>query len=559
VKTDIARLVRATDDGPEVQVVIDWLVQIGERHHLGIAPPSQAQAAAILPLLDVLSREFRDYRDVVARSRNAARRNAEQLAEVVRSSSEQGVLVRATAQAAAGAGSGASLMTGVADALGRFAQAAAGAATDAGDSLGAIDAALGQLKGRLSEGDAPLIVMRTSTAGVAAFLSTLGRLSRHAQLLGVNASIEAAHLAEAGSRFGIVAQEVRKLSASTRESKADVALIVGELREATEQVAVAVQDSKETTTAAGREIGGAGEALGQTARGIAELQQMVADVADVAMNQQGALEAICSSVDQISHHAEGLASAAQTAAQLDLGSLLDHAHARVSRWSLYERKAGPSATSDAFGRWIATLVGGMDPKAPADVDADADMRPLVAAVRTLLERISGEQRDILGDVIEVAVAVARNSFAWRSIAEALGGVSSQIALVRAAVGESAGAARTSAELAGGMGSLVEAMRLQYDTALQLLEGALTRISRIAGSVAQIDGFVESMDAAALRADRIMALIETLSAETDLLSLNAAIEAAHAGELGRGFSRQHDGRRRQRRNRAQRHRQPARLL
>jgi hypothetical protein len=133
------------------------------------------------------------------------------------------------------------------------------------------------------------------------------------------------------------------------------------------------------------------------------------------------------------------------------------------------------------------------------------------------------------------VAISRNSYAWRAIAGALEAVGVEIDLVRTTVAESAAAARTSAEVADEMRLLVDAIRSQHDSALEQLDGALARISRITGSVGDIDGFVASMGAAAARADRIMGLIESLSAETDLLSLNAAIEAAHAGELGYGFS------------------------
>jgi hypothetical protein len=84
-------------------------------------------------------------------------------------------------------------MAQAAEALRSFAQAAGGAATDAGGNLAAIEAALEEFVQRLAEGNNPLTDMRRSTGGVADFLLTLARLSRHAQLLAVNASIEAAH------------------------------------------------------------------------------------------------------------------------------------------------------------------------------------------------------------------------------------------------------------------------------------------------------------------------------------------------------------------------------
>lgn len=58
------------------------------------------------------------------------------------------------------------------------------------------------------------------------------------------------------------------------------------------------------------------------------------------------------------------------------------------------------------------------------------------------------------------------------------------------------------------------------------------ISTMAGGASQA---VDSMTAAAERADEIVAMIARIASQTNLLALNAAIEAARAGDAGRGFS------------------------
>lgn len=517
------------------QATIAWLASIAERHDLSVPPPADdANATAILVLLETLSREFADYREVVAGAQDAARRNADHLGQGVRAADEQSALARATGAAAAEAGTGAALMADAAAALQGLAHAAAGASAEAGANLESIDGALGILVARLAEVDAPLAQMHHSTAGIAAFQTTLARLSRRAQLLAVNAQIEASHLAEAGSRFAIVAQEVHKLSTSTRNSRADVAQIVADLSQATDHVALAARESKDATAAVGREIAGAGEALTDSRRGIDEFERMVATIADVAGTQSMALEAIGSAVEQIRQNADEAASASREAARLDLDSLLERARTRVERWILRDGNPPGVPGDGEFERWIACVSGGTNAAATAGVDADPELRALVVAVRSLLEGVAADQRGILGDVVQAAVAVSRSGYAWRAISEALAGVSSEIEVVRATIGESANAARTLADVATGMRTLGDTIRNTYDSALVLLAGALTRIPAITGSVHAIDGFVESMGAAAARADQIMGLIDTLSSETDLLSVNAAIEAAHAGDLGLGF-------------------------
>jgi len=448
--------------GQGIRLAIQWLAAVIERRDLSLAAPEGSHGLVLGKLLDALSQEFVGYRSVVAGARDAGRRNRDQLAAIVRTTTEQGALVRTTAAAAREAGDGASLMADAAEALRGFAQAAAGSAAEAGGKLTSIDAALGELQKRLAEGNGPLAEMRLSTAGIADFMVTLARLSRNAQLLAVNASIEAAHLAEAGSRFAIVAAEVRKLSVSTRESKVGVSHIVAELRASTGQVAAATGDSAAATGAAAGEIGGARESLARTGRGIGEFEQLVATVVDVTGTQSMALDAIRTSVDHIAQHADEAAVASREAARLELDVLLERAQAKAERWTLCRTSRQAAPAGGEFAGWIDAIVAGADPAMRHAVDDDANLRPLVVAVRALLERVNAEQREVLADVVAVAVAASRNGYAWRSIAQSLNGLSQETQLVRETVAESANGARSSVELAAGMRALVDSIRSQYD-------------------------------------------------------------------------------------------------
>jgi methyl-accepting chemotaxis protein len=518
----------------EATRLADWLAAIVQQRNFGLQPPPGCPvASAIAPLLVALSADFAQYRDVVLGAREAADRNAQALAAVVRTTIEHGELLRSTATTANQAGAGAQLVATAADALRSFAAAAAESAHEADGGLAEIGGALGELECRLDDGTAPLAQMRRSTLGITEFLLTLARLSRHAQLLSVNAAIEAAHLADAGSRFAIVAQEVRKLATSTRDSRADVSRINNELRGSTEQVAAAAEESRRATQTAAAEVGDAAEALSRTGHAIAEFGEMVTQIAAGTATQRSALEAVSSSIDQIAHHADEAARASHDAGKLDLAKLLAQAETGARRWQLLSANGTSAPTNDRLGRWIAALIAGTDPTAPADVDDDPSERRIAQAIRTLIERANADARDVLANVIEVAVAVSRNSFAWRSIGLALERLSREIEVVR--VTESTEGARRSATLASEMEQLIESIRARYDGALGSLEGALARIAQITGGVQGMNGFVASMSASADRAGEILSMIETLSSETVLLSLNAAIEAAHAGEAGLGFS------------------------
>lgn len=61
------------------------------------------------------------------------------------------------------------------------------------------------------------------------------------------------------------------------------------------------------------------------------------------------------------------------------------------------------------------------------------------------------------------------------------------------------------------------------------------MDRIAGRVKESAKTVESLGARSDQIGEIIGTIEDIADQTNLLALNAAIEAARAGEQGRGFA------------------------
>lgn len=160
---------------------------------------------------------------------------------------------------------------------------------------------------------------------------------------------------------------------------------------------------------------------------------------------------------------------------------------------------------------------------------------LGTAFNRFVERIHGSIREVssaTGQVNEVTLRVlaASNSSMFNSDQQA-----SRTSSVAAAINQLGAATQEIARNAAQASSQASDARNLAEDGQQVVDRSIAAMNQLSSMLSASSTNIESLNSKTVNIGQILEVITSISQQTNLLALNAAIEAARAGEAGRGFA------------------------
>jgi len=153
---------------------------------------------------------------------------------------------------------------------------------------------------------------------------------------------------------------------------------------------------------------------------------------------------------------------------------------------------------------------------------------LMDKIQSSMEEMSGLSDHLLNSSNSTQVATHQTTNAIRSQVNEVSKIANSISEMRESIDQVAIYAHNASEKANKANQSATSGNQEVDHVIHAIQSLATDVEQATESVEKIDEHTRNIDS-------IVAMINGIADQTNLLALNAAIEAARAGEAGRGFA------------------------
>ena len=179
--------------------------------------------------------------------------------------------------------------------------------------------------------------------------------------------------------------------------------------------------------------------------------------------------------------------------------------------------------------------GSGDLTARLDESAKDELGQLGAAFNTFVAKLEGIMSQVGSSTDELATASEELSMITRDTRQGVEQQQNEIQQVATAIEEMTSTVKNVAENTNATAEAARTAGMQVKTGKEVLVANSTAIQQLSRRMIESQDVVNALQQDSTRVGTVLDVIRGIAEQTNLLALNAAIEAARAGEQGRGFA------------------------
>ncbi|WP_257391705.1 methyl-accepting chemotaxis protein [Mesobacillus jeotgali] len=164
-----------------------------------------------------------------------------------------------------------------------------------------------------------------------------------------------------------------------------------------------------------------------------------------------------------------------------------------------------------------------------------NLRDLIVQVGTTSEQVAASAEEMMASAEQTNSATNQVATAIQEVAGGAETQSKNTEESAKAVGEMAGGIQQVAETTSNVAESAAETAKQAKTGQVSLEKVIEKMKTINETTGETNGVIKDLDRKSAEIGKIIEVITGIADQTNLLALNAAIEAARAGEHGKGFA------------------------
>ncbi|WP_086481024.1 methyl-accepting chemotaxis protein [Oceanospirillum sanctuarii] len=170
-----------------------------------------------------------------------------------------------------------------------------------------------------------------------------------------------------------------------------------------------------------------------------------------------------------------------------------------------------------------------------DIDTTDELGDMAGAFNHMMDKFQNIVNSVDQSTQQLSHAITQMSEITESTIDGVARQRSETEQSAAGMNQMAASAQQTAHIADQANETTRQAHEQTENGLRIVEEATGSINELASEVEEASSVINALEDHTAKIESILDVIGGISEQTNLLALNAAIEAARAGEQGRGFA------------------------